>query len=157
MSSLLFMEIREKLGLAYYVGSSTENYTDNGYLAMRMGIPHASLKKALNKTLEIIKDLRENGIEEDQISFAKDFVRGSMALGLESSDEVASFFGEQELFQKRILQPKDILKKIEGVSKDDIIKVIKDVFQPKKANLAIIGPYNKSQKEAYKKILSSFL
>ncbi|KKS16375.1 MAG: Peptidase M16 domain protein [Parcubacteria group bacterium GW2011_GWB1_41_6] len=156
-SSRLFMEIREKLGLAYYVGSASENYTDCGYLAIRMGIPHSSLKTALAKTAEIATDLRKNRIGKKDLNFAKDYIRGSMALSLESSDEVASFFGEQFLFLKKILQPKDILRKFEKVSEDDIIKVARQVFQKTKANLAVIGPYDEKQKADYKKLLSSKL
>ena len=91
------------------------------------------------------------------MNFAKDYIRGSMALSLESSDEVASFFGEQFLFLKKILQPKDILRKFEKVSEDDIIKVARQVFQKTKANLAVIGPYDEKQKADYKKLLSSKL
>lgn len=154
-SSRLFMEIREKLGLAYYIGSGSENYTDCGYLAMRMGIPHSSLETALSKTVAIVKDLQKNGITKKELDFAKDYIRGSMALSLESSDEVASFFGEQTLFYKEILQPEDILKKVERLSQNDIIKVAKEVLQSDRANLAVVGPYNKNQKAGYQKLLSA--
>lgn len=155
MSSRLFMEIREKLGLAYYVGAGSEDYTDVGYLAMRMGVPHSSLKLALERTMDIVRDLQKNGATKKEVDFAKDYIRGSMALSLESSDEVATFFGEQSLFYKKILQPQDILKKIERVSKNDIIKITKEIFRPSRANLAVIGPYSEKQKAGYKKIIST--
>lgn len=146
MSSRLFMEIREKLGLAYYVGAAGEQYTDSGYLAAKAGVPHGKLETVINKIIEIVKDLRERGVSEEEVRFAKDYIRGMMALSFESSDEVATFCAEQELFHKKVLTPEEIFKKIESVSKNDIMKVVKNVFMPRKSNLAVIGPHRDASK-----------
>jgi predicted Zn-dependent peptidase len=153
MSSRLFMEIRERLGLAYYIGASTQQYTDSGYLFARAGIPHGSLTLVARKITGIMSDFRKRGITKKELSFAKDFLRGSMALSLESSDEVAMFYGEQELFYQKILELDDIWKKIEKIKEDDILKIAKDVFRPTKIALTAIGPHKK-QEELLEKILS---
>ena len=155
-SSRLFMEIREKLGLAYYVGSGGEQYTDVGYLSIGAGVPHDALQKVLEKIAEIIGKIKEKGISEKELKNAKSFARGRFALSLESSDEVAMFLGEQELLLRKILQPEEILKKIEKVSRNDIMKAGTDVFNSSKSNLVAIGQHQdiKAKEQLYKKIFN---
>jgi len=105
LSSRLWMEIREKSGLAYYVGSSAEQYVDAGYLAIKAGVPHEKLGKVLGKISEIFRKIKQKGVSEKELKNAKSFTRGRFALSLESSDEVAMFFGEQELLLGKIFQP----------------------------------------------------
>ncbi len=154
LSSRLWMEIREKLGLAYYVGSSGEQYTDVGYLAIKAGVPHEKLGKVLEKVVEIIKNIKRVGVSERELKDAKSFTRGRFALSLESSDEVAMFYAEQELLLEEILQPEDILEKIGKVSKSDILKIETDIFRSGKSNLVAIGRHGniKNQEQLYKKI-----
>jgi len=75
-----------------------------------------------------------------------------MALLLESSDARASFYAGQELLENRILTPEEVFKKIDQISQDDILKVAKDIFQPQKLNLALIGPFKEETK--FKKLLT---
>jgi len=156
LSSRLWMEIREKSGLAYYVGSESEQYTDAGYLKIHAGVPHESLVKVIGKVAEIIGKIKQKGISEKELKDAKSFTRGRFALSLESSDEVAVFFGEQELLLKKILQPEEILKRIGKVSKSDILKIEADIFRPTKSNLVAIGQHKdiKKQEQLYKKIFN---
>ena len=151
-SSYLWREIREKRGLAYYVGASAEEYTDSGYLLATAGVAHENLPKAVKKIVEIMRHLRTKGVSDKEINFAKEYIRGSMALAFETTDEVATFLSSQELFYKKIMAPEDILRKIEAVKRSDIIKVAKDIFRPEKINLAAIGPHEEGQ--VYEKILA---
>ncbi len=156
LSSRLWLEIREKLGLAYYIGSGDEQYTDAGYLDIKAGVSHDSLQKVLEKAVEIIKKIKRLGISEKELKDAKSFTRGRFILGLESSDEVAMFYAGQELLLKRILQPEEILKKIEKVSKNDILKIEKEIFRADKCNLAAIGQHGdmKAKSDFYRKIIN---
>jgi predicted Zn-dependent peptidase len=157
MSSRLFVEIREKLGLAYYVYAFGDQYADCGYLGMAAGIPHEKLKKVIGKITDMIGGIKKKGISKKDLDFAKGFVRGQMALRLESTDEIASFIAGQELFYKKIMQPEEIIKKIEKVSRDDILKVAGDIFQPNKINMAVIGCQKDTAESAafYKKLFSN--
>ncbi len=156
MSSRLWMEIREKFGLAYYVGAGGEQYADAGYLSVRAGVPHEKLPEVVKKTAEIITAIKNKGVSEQELKDAKSFTRGRLALSLESSDDIATFFAEQELLLRKILQPEDILKKIGKVSKSDILKIGADIFKPGKVNLVAIGQHKdiKRQEQLYKKILN---
>jgi len=139
-SSRLFMELREKLGLTYYAKAAYENYTDSGYIVAAAGVPHNSMHKAAKKIADILKNIKEKGVSEREVKFAKEFIRGSMALEFESTDEVAMFLASHELFYKKITMPEELLRKIDKVEKNDIIKVARDIFRPKNLNLAAISP-----------------
>ena len=151
-SSRLFMEIREKLGLAYYVGARTSFETYGGYFTVNAGVPHGDLKKAVKKIAEILKRCAENGVLAEELKLAKDYICGIMALSFESSDEVAAFYGEQALFRKKILSPEEIWRKMEKISQDDLAAVARDILHPSRFNLAIIGPHKDA--DFYKKLLA---
>lgn len=153
-SSRLFSEIREKSGLAYYVSAMSEQLSDSGYTVARAGIPLNSLKTTCKKIVKIMSDFRAKEISEKELKFAKDYLRGTMALGLESSDEVALFYGEQELFYKKIMEIDEIWKKYEHVSAKDIFNVSQKIFKPSKVGLAVIGPKKETDKDHFEKILN---
>ena len=150
-SSRLFMELREKLGLTYYVRSFMEEYTDTGYVMAAAGVPHRTLPQVAKKIIEVFKDAKKK-ISPSEIKFAKEYIRGQTALAFESTDEVATFLASQELFRKKIMTPDEILAKIEKVKKDDIMKIARDIFRPSRVNLAAIGP--EAADGVYKKILA---
>ncbi|MDP3762847.1 MAG: pitrilysin family protein [bacterium] len=150
-SSRLFMELREKLGLTYYVRSFMEEYTDTGYVMAAAGVPHRTLPQVAKKIIEVFKDAKKK-ISPSEIKFAKEYIRGQTALAFESTDEVAAFLASQELFRKKIMTPDEILAKIEKVQKDDIMKIARDIFRPERVNLAAIGP--EAADGVYKKILA---
>lgn len=155
-SSRLFMEIRQKLGLAYYVGSWSWLQKDTGMLGIRAGVSHDNFEKTIAKISEILAGLKKNGVSKIELENAKSFIRGQTALGFETSDQVADFYGEQELFYKKIMQPEDILEKIEKVSQNDILRLTKSTFMPEKLNMAVIGHYKNPEKkqEVCKKIIN---
>ncbi len=157
-SSKLFTEIREKLGLAYYIYSWGDQYLDCGYLGMAAGIPHNKLETVVKKIIEITGKIKEKGVSKSDLKHAKNFLRGKTALSFETSDDIASFAAEQELFREKILQPDDILKKIEKVSQDDILKVARDIFRPNKINMAVIGRHEdtKKKEDYYKKLFGKY-
>ncbi len=148
MSSRLFSEVREKRGLAYYVKTSPTAFLDTGYLVSQAGTDINKAKQAIkiiqseyykivnDKSLELEKDLKK----------AKEFIKGKLSLSLEDSKTVALLFSEDLLLEGKIRTPKDILSEIEKVNVDDIKRVSKEIFQPEKLRLTIIGPYkNNSQ------------
>ena len=79
---------------------------------------------------------------------AKEYIKGHLALALEDTKDINYFFGEEELLLGRVLTPEDVFEKVDKVTIEDVIGVAKDLFKPEKLNLAIIGPYEDSQKFA---------
>jgi len=152
MSSRLFIEVREKLGAAYYVRTYNNSDTDTGSLVTLAGVDNNKIEKVIETVLREYKKLCKVKVSDKELKKAKDYIKGKMVLGLESSDAQASFYGSQELLKNEILTIDELFKKIEKVKASDIMRVAKDIFKDEKLNLAIIGPYK--DKEQFKKILS---
>ncbi|MFC1608758.1 M16 family metallopeptidase [Patescibacteria group bacterium] len=154
MSSRMFISIRERQGLAYYVRTSTERYQDAGYLVTNSGVEHKNLGKTIESILKEYRKIATKKVDEKELQKAKDFLKGKMVMGLESSDEVASFLAGQEVMKDKILSPAQIYKKIEKVTTDDILRVAKDIFVSEKLNLAVIGPHKDGKR--FENILNKF-
>jgi len=141
MSSRLFIEVREKRGLAYYVRTSVDTYQDCGYLATQAGVEHKNLPLAVKTILSEYKKIATEKVSEKELQRAKDYIKGKSVMGLESSDEVAMFFITQEIRKQKILTIQEIFRRIDKVVTADILRVARDVFQQSKLNLAVIGPH----------------
>jgi len=146
MSSRLFIEVREKRGLAYYVRTRIEAYEDVGYVSTSAGVEHKNLEKTMGVILAEYKKISKVKVSEKELQKAKDFIKGRSVMGMESSDEVAMFFADQELTDGEILTLEEKFKLIDKVSIDDILRVAQDVFQKSRLNLAVIGPHKNSEK-----------
>lgn len=146
MSSRLFIEVRERRGLAYYVRTSVEAYKDAGYIATQAGVEHKNLELAIKTILAEYKKITRQKIGAEELKKAKDFIRGKTIMSLEESDEVAMFHVDQETSKKKILTPTEIFALIDKVTVSDIARVAKNVFQNKKLNLAVIGPHKNGKK-----------
>ena len=149
MSSRLFVEIRQKLGMAYYIKTNAHSDPDAGYLVTQAGIDNKNVERATSIILREYKKISQKRISAKELKKAKEYIKGKTTLELESSDAQAAFFASQELLENRILTPEEIYKKIDKVSQNDTLKVARDVFRPEKLNLALIGPFkdkNKFQK-----------
>jgi len=146
MSSRLFIEVREKKGLAYYVRTGTEEYQDCGHIATQAGVEHKNLGIAVKTILKEYKKITEEKVSEKELKKAADYIKGKSIMGFEASDAVAMFFTEQELIKGRIMAMDEIFKKIDKVTASDIQRIAKDIFRPNKLNLAIIGPHENTNK-----------
>lgn len=146
MSSRLFTEVRERRGLAYQVLTGVEAYKDCGYLATQAGVDHKNLKETIKIILQEYKKIAREKVSEEELSRAKEYVKGKSVMGFEASDEVAMFYVDQELIRKKIMSMEEIFAKIDKVTADDILRVAKDIFKEKTLNLAVIGPHRDGKK-----------
>ncbi|RLC31522.1 insulinase family protein, partial [Candidatus Woesebacteria bacterium] len=94
----------------------------------------------------------ENAITEIELGKAKEYVKGHLALSLENTGAVGSFFGLRELLLGKIDTPKDVYRGIDKVTIDDVLRVAKEYFVPERLNLAIIGPYEDQKR--FEKLVS---
>jgi len=146
MSSRLFIQVRERKGLAYYIRTLSEHYTDSGYLVTHAGVDNKKISEAIKIILREYKKLKTKKIPKDELSKIKDNIKGHLYLGLETSDAWASYTGSQEILKRKILTPDEECNLVEKVSQDDILKVATIIFQPEKLNLALIGPFKDEEK-----------
>ncbi|OHA25839.1 MAG: hypothetical protein A3D56_01110 [Candidatus Taylorbacteria bacterium RIFCSPHIGHO2_02_FULL_45_35] len=141
MSSRLFQRVREEMGACYYIGSSAEASSDHGAFAISAGVQHAKVSAVVSAIVEECTRTKEEGISEAELRKAKDFMIGNFYLGLESSDELAEFYGFQEAFRKELKRPREVVAEIEKVTADDVGLVAREIFQEKRLNVAIVGPF----------------
>ncbi|MFZ3054645.1 MAG: pitrilysin family protein, partial [Minisyncoccales bacterium] len=151
MSSRMFIEIREKMGAAYYVRTYNSSDTDTGSLVTFAGVDNNKINKVIETILKEYRKLCKVKVSDGELKKAKDYIKGKMVLGLESSDAQASFYGSQELLKNEILTIEEIFKRVDKVKSSDIMRVAKDIFKNEKLNLAVIGPFEDDKQ--FKEIL----
>src|SRR3989344_6944500 len=122
MSSRLFMEVRDKLGLAYYIKTEAEENPDTGYLVTQAGVDNKNAEKAVSVILKEYKKISQKKISQKELKKVKDHIKGKMALLLEPSDALGSFYGIQALLEKDILTPEEIYAKMNNVSANDALR-----------------------------------
>lgn len=140
MSSRLFHRVREEMGAAYYVRAGMDLYLDHGYLAISAGIDPARLEPVVKAVLEEVRRLCEETVPVKELRKTKDHMIGNTILGLETTDELAGFYGEQEILAKKVLSPRQIIDKIENVKPGEIKAAARNIFKNKGLNFAVIGP-----------------
>ncbi len=151
MSSRLFEEVRDKRGLAYYVGADNDTATDAGYFMVKAGVNNEKVYEAIKVVLDEIRKVKDKGITAEELQRAKDNISGSMALGLEHSDAVANAYAGPILFENKVLTPEEELSKIKKVTLEEVHQVAKNIFVDDKLNLAVIGPFK--DEDPFHKIL----
>ncbi|HUC31177.1 MAG TPA: pitrilysin family protein [Candidatus Paceibacterota bacterium] len=151
MSSRLFVRIREKMGAAYYIGAGTDLSLDHGLLSISAGVDRKQLEAVIAAILEECKIIRDSAVPEKELQKAKDHMIGGLILGLETSDDLASFYGGQEVLTGAVLSPAVLADKIKKVTARDVTRVAKAILKNKGLNLAVVGPYK--NQAPFKKIL----
>ncbi len=146
MSSRLFTTIREKNGLAYYVRAGYEPQTDTGAYFISAGVDSARTEKAIKLSVGELKKLKDKKVGAKELRKAKEMIKGRLAIGLESSDDVAEWVAGQELLENRILTPEEYVAKIESVTAEQIQEVANELFTNDNLKLAMIGPHKDSAK-----------
>lgn len=140
MSSRLFHRIREELGAAYYVRADAEFFLDHGYLEVGAGVDHGKIGTVMHAILDEFSRLRDEVVPARELQKAKDHLVGGLLLGLETSDELASFYGWQEVLTRKILRPEEVVATIQKVGAEEVRRVARQIFTNAKLNLAVIGP-----------------
>ncbi|MCX6755075.1 MAG: pitrilysin family protein [Candidatus Nomurabacteria bacterium] len=146
MSSRLFHKLREEMGVCYYVRANTDPYTDHGVFQISSGVDNKRVKEVISAILVECEKLKNELVPEKELAKVKEMFTAGMKMGLEATDDVANFYGGQEIMVKKIESPEDKAKKIKAVTSKQIQAMAKQIFQNNKLNLALIGPFN-DQKE----------
>ena len=141
MSSRLFLEVREKRGLAYSVHAAVEKYPDTGYFVVQAGVEHAKLEKTVETILTELRKIKKVKVSATELAKAKSYIKGTMTLSLETSDRVAQHAVTSLLELGRVRPLEEVLKGVDKVSVADIQRVARDIFRTEFLNLAIIGPH----------------
>src|SRR3989344_652962 len=152
MSSRLFHKLRDEMGACYYVKAFTDTYTDHGLFAITIGVDPSKTKASLKAILEECDKLCNTLVPEAEMKKAKEHYVGHLFMGLETTDDIARFYVEQEVSTIKLKLPQEIEKEIRKVTAEDVRRVAREIFQNKNLNLAIVG--NISDSKRIKKMLS---
>ena len=140
MSSRLFLEVRERQGLAYDVFSTTTHFLDCGAFVAAAGVDPKKVYDAVATLMNEIGRLRD-GITDEELDRAKTMSAGRMALRLEGTQAVSGWIGGQEALLGRIAGIDDVVGEINSVSAEDVRRVAIDLLRTEKLNLAVVGPH----------------
>jgi predicted Zn-dependent peptidase len=142
MSSRLFQNIREKQGLAYAVFSELTPYSDAGLLSVYAGTAKATIGKVLDMTIAEFRAMKESPVSEEELLRAKNHLKGSLMLSLESTSSRMSNLARQELYFHRFSTLDEILASIQAVTREEVQSLAKDFFQPERIAVTVLGPIN---------------
>lgn len=153
MSSRLFLRVREDHGLAYSVRTYNETLTDTGFLVTYGGLRSDKAPFAVKLIAEEYDRIMDDLVPEEELTKAKQMIRGHLVIGLEETNALALYAGSQTLLEKKVETPEEIWKKIEAVSAEDVQRVARRLLKRDARTLALLGP-QKSTRE-FEKVLKS--
>ena len=139
MSSRLFTEIRDRLGLAYSIHSYVEHFLDSGSLTIYAGVDTKNLATAIKAILEQLNQLKET-VPEAELSRARELSRGRLLLRMEDSHNVAGWLGGQEALTKRVLTTEEVTAIIDAITAEELEQLARELIEGKSLRLAVVGP-----------------
>ncbi len=139
MSSRLFTEIRDRLGLAYSIHSYADHLLDSGDVTIYAGVEPANLRVAIEAVLEQLARLKES-VPEDELVKAKELAKGRLLLRMEDSRSVAGWMGGQEILTGRILTVDRVTRIIDAITADEIKELARELLVESQLRLAVVGP-----------------
>jgi predicted Zn-dependent peptidase len=139
-SSRLFREVREKRGLAYAVGSYTEQYIERGAVAMYVGTREENVAEACEIIGAELGSLRDRGVTAEELERAKEHVKGRMVLGLEASGVRMTRLARASLFDVPLLSLDEMLMRVERVTSEEVAELATQLYDPERLSAACIGP-----------------
>ena len=139
-SSRMFVRIREELGLAYTVFTTSENYSNRGYFLTYAGVTHDRIPATVQAILGEYRRIREKPVSTEELGRTKDYIKGRMLMELETSNAVASHVGGEEMLTAKPLTTDEVFARIDQVTAADCTAVAEELFRPERLNAAILGP-----------------
>jgi predicted Zn-dependent peptidase len=139
MSSRLFQNIRERQGLAYAVFSELNPYRDTGCLSIYAGTSLESAPKVVESIVKEFRDLKQQPVSDDELRRAKDHLKGSLMLSLESTASRMTNLARQEMYFNRFFTLDELVESIEAVTASDVQRIAQTFFDPKQIALTVLG------------------
>lgn len=139
MSSRLFQNIRERQGLAYAVFSELNPYRDTGCLSIYAGTSVESARKVVESITHEFSDLKQQSVADEELRRAKDHLKGSLMLSLESTSSRMSNLARQEMYFGRFFSLDELVESIESVTASDVQRIAQTFFDPKLISVAVLG------------------
>ena len=140
MSSRLFIEIRERLGLAYDIGSAPSYYYDTGSFTLSAGVEPKRTEATIRAAIAELRKLRDEPPRPEELARVKEYTKGRMALRLEDTYSVAAWMGGQEIISGEALELDEVTARVDAVTVEQVQALARDLFTSDGLRLAVIGP-----------------
>jgi predicted Zn-dependent peptidase len=141
MSSRLFLEVRERRGLAYYVHGMNHSYTDAGSLFAQAGVDLTRIDEAVSVIAEQFAGMAEEPVGSEELEKARALVKGRFVLRTESPQGLIMYGLNREILEGQAFEPDELLAQLDAVSAEDVQRVAQDLISSEKMRLALIGPF----------------
>jgi predicted Zn-dependent peptidase len=142
MSSRLFQNIREREGLAYAVFSDMTPYSDAGMLSVYAGTSRRTVEKVLRLVAQEFRRMKDEPVTEEELRRAKDHLKGSLVLSLESSGSRMSSLARQEMYLNRFYTIEELQTALEAVTREQVQEIAREFFRPEQIAVTVVGPMN---------------
>ncbi|HEY6352784.1 MAG TPA: pitrilysin family protein [Candidatus Angelobacter sp.] len=139
MSSRLFQKIREEQGLVYSIYSDLNPYRDTGCLTVYAGTSLESTPKVVESVLAEFREMKQAPLADEEVRRAKDQLKGSLMLSLESSTSRMSNLARQEMYFDRFFSLDETIEQIESVTAADLSEMANHLFQADKIAVTVLG------------------
>jgi predicted Zn-dependent peptidase len=143
MSSRLFQNIREKEGISYSIYSFHSSYSDNGIFGIYCATLPENYARAADLIVEECRNFLRSGISEEELQDAKDFMKGNLALSLESVEVRMGQLAKDEITFQRSFSFDDIIRLINGVTRDDFNRICRRIFDNKRLSVVSVGKFGR--------------
>ncbi len=153
MSSRLFLEVRERRGLAYYVHGANHSYTDAGSLYAQAGVDIKRIEEAIKVTVEQFELMASEKVGAEELEKSRSMVKGRFVLRTEGPQGLIMYGLTREILEGAALEPEELLAKLDAVTAEDIQRVARDLIANDKLHLAVIGPFENDE-ERFLKVVS---
>jgi predicted Zn-dependent peptidase len=145
MSSRLFLEVREKRGLAYYVFAYNNSYTDTGTLVAQGGVDLKRADEAVKVIADEFRKLADELVGEEELEKARSLAKGRFVLQTESPNGLILFGLRREVLEGAAIEPEELLAGLDAVTAEDVQRVARDVIGGSGLRLAVIGPFDEAE------------
>ena len=146
MSSRLFTEVRERLGLAYYVYGYHQSYADAGTLFAQAGVDTERIDQAVSTIVKEFRTMASETVPADELRRCKNYLKGRLVLQLEDPRGLLMFGLRREVLENRLAEPEELLEAIEAVTADDIQRLAQQIIVDDGLNFALVGPFDDQQR-----------
>ena len=145
MSSRLFMELRERLGLCYDVNSYVSHFLDAGSFGLYAAVDPTNGPKTVAALMAELRRLVD-GIPEEELTKARELAKGRLLLRMEDTRSVSGWLGGQEMLTRSIRSAEDVVERLDAVTPEDLRRVVDTILKREKLNLAVVGPHRSEKR-----------
>jgi predicted Zn-dependent peptidase len=139
MSSRLFIRLRDEMGAGYYVHASHSLHMTFGRFIIGTGTTADRVPEIIAAIMEETERLKNEPVSDVELRKVKEYIRAHMLMSLETSDQVADFFGDQEILSDRIRVPREMDEIFSHVTAEDVMRVSRVIFNKEKLTAGVIG------------------